>query len=265
MSAKMTLEIREELLKLRDEGLKLKGFISNGGIDNAFSEKPRLEETAPTEFFDLSPEAEGFVMELAENMIEKCSGFYKDGEDGSGECSIDPVDGETHIVMNWRETEQTVTDYSFDEIKIRAPDALSIIENVVEKIHQENYVDEIRRIEIEYGGYGDSMDGIDVAFFEEGDLDEVETNVFPSEIVDDLEIVADRLICGFGHEGFWNNEGGSGKVKIFCRQGGNLDVEYTHNDNLEYYEKEEFDGVCDEIIDLLNSPLINVRLGKPTM
>ena len=259
MSAKMTLEIREELLKLRDEGLKLKGFISNGGIDNAFSEKPRLEETAPAEFFDLSPEAEGFVMELAENMIEKCSGFYKDGEDGSGEVYIDPVDGKTLIVMNWRETEQTVTDYSFDEIKNRVPNAITIIKKAIRKIRLTN--DDISEIAIDYRGYGDSMDGVDIVFFEGESESIVETSAFLSDVVDDLKMVADELICGFGHEGFWNNEGGSGNITISCR-GEKLDVEYTHNDDIEYYQKEEFHGVCDEIVDLLTSPLINVRLGK---
>ena len=260
MDIKMTKEILEELWKLRDEGLKLKGFISDGSIDKAFSEKPRLEEVAPTEFFDLSPEAEGFVMELAENMVEKCSGFSKNGEDGYGEVFIDPVDGKTRIVMNWRETELVTTDYSLDEIKSRASNVLPIIESVVGRVHEAN--SEIRRIEIEYKGYGDSMDGIDVAFFEadkESDgLDEVGTDAFPSEIVDDLEMVADKLICSFGHDGFWNNEGGSGKIKVFCHQGAKLDVEYSHNDNLEYFEREEFHGVCDEIVSLLNKSVDSV-------
>ena len=259
MSAKMTLEIREELLKLRDEGLKLKAFVSDGSINSAYSEKPRSEEVAPAdpaEFFDLTPETERFVMGLAGNMVEKYSGFYKNGEDGRGVVSIDPVDGKVHIVMNWRETEHATTDYSFDEIKRRASDVLPIIEDVVGEVRNIN--DDVSQITIEYRGYGDSMDGIDVEFFESESKSMVETGVFPSEIVDDLELVADKLICGFGHEGFWNNEGGSGNITISCR-GEKLDVEYSHTDNLEHYEKEEFHGVCNEIVDLLNTPIINVR------
>ncbi len=264
MIAKMTLEIREELLKLRDNGFKLKAFFSDGAVDRAFYENQRSEKEAPVEFFDMSREAEDFVMGLAGNIVEKCCGFSKN-DDGYGEVSIDPLDGKTHVVVSWCETEEVATDYSLDEIRNSAPDALSIIENAVEMVHESS--EDVRRIEIEYNGYSDSMDGIDVAFFEDnkesGELDEIGARSFPGGVVDDLEMVADRLICGFGHDGFWNNEGGSGKIKIFCRQGGELDVEYTHNDNLEHYEKEEFHEVCEEIVGLLNDSPANARPGKP--
>lgn len=267
MIGEITQEIREELLKLRDENLKLKAFFSDGTIDRAFSEMPRSEEAAPVEYLDMSQEAEGFVMGLAEKMIEKCCGFSKNGEDGYGEISIDPLDGETHVVMNWCETDEVASEYSLNDIKSNAPEALSIIAGTIGKIHSANCVDEIRRVEISYQGFGDSMDGIDVAFFEldkeSGKFNEIGADSLPSAIVDDLEMVADRMISGFGHDGFWNNEGGSGRIKIFCPPSGELDVEYIHNDNLEYYEKEEFHEVCEEIVGLLNDSPANVRPGKP--
>ena len=241
----MSKVVKGELAQLRHGGWSLSGFLGVDGnekvVDDIFATKPNAED------LPIKPESYGFVANLMYRLVEDCCESFSDNEGWNGRVVIDLTDGKTSIVVNWRTVDHEATSHDWEEIKSRA--SVGVIEAVKGVIAKVNMVDDVKQIKIEYFGFGDSTDGLSFGFFDKNSK-HIEQDRFPYEVMDNLEEIADSLVRCCGHDGYWNDEGGSGKI-VLERDGAELITEYTHCDNIEGFETENHQTVCAEIVELL--------------
>ena len=241
----MSKEVKSELAQLRQGGWSLSGSLGADGTyfgdGDIFATKPNAENRP------IKPESYDFVANLMYRLVEDCRGASNNGGGWNSHIVIDLTDGKTSIVVNSCTVDHEVTSHDWEEIKSRA--SVGVIEAVKCVIAKVNMVDDVKKIEVEYFGAGDSTDGVSFGFFDK-DSQHIEQDRFPCEVMDDLEEIADSLVRCCGHDGYWNNEGGSGKI-VLERDGAELITEYTHCDNIEGCETENHQTVCAEIVELL--------------
>lgn len=107
-------------------------------------------------------------------------------------------------------------------------------------------------ITIEYSGYGDSMDGMTLLIFKTPTM----TRVQDPLLCDALEGVFDAWNWQ-EHNGWWNNDGGSGTIRISVKVesdttpvGGTTEVEWIHNTNYMETRTDTYEAILEDDITL---------------
>ena len=230
----MDSEIRNELLKLRDEGLLIEGEIDFGVF---------LIQTE-----NLSEMTEAFIENVVTEVVE--SKFGPCDQDTEGRFFIDLVTREVCFEAKFHEIVEVETNHDIDDLMGKVDNEfVEKVKSVVAKVLSVN--ENICYVHVHYSGHSGLTEGakeVNFAYDKEGSELDIPCQ---DDVWNAIEHITEDLTTCCGHSGYWKDDGGGGFFCISCNNHEHPISEYRHYDNIEEHSSERLNSISKKLSALI--------------